>query len=324
MSKSEQTEAAAAVEERPELGMETWETKAYTEEEFETLVGNQARIDAALAAPLRAVAGPWAELGVEMRPGKIFAALARIMARVRPVSKDRQNQEFRYSYRGIDDFCDMLQPLFGEAGVVVLPVLKEWSQTTSERKNREGRTTYVTETTAYYVWLFLADDGSYVGMPSSGYSQEFSGDKGLWKCQAMALKYALAHMFLVPTGSDDDTEASATPPPRERHAAPPPAKGKREWDGRQDDPRVPAEDERQLPAEELAPLNAERVAYLQRGIDKLYKGKADKGEAFVRWASENRTGVLTELTAVEGDRAEAELGRMFDDQEARAKQKGGK
>lgn len=145
---------------------------------------------------------------METKP-KIYEALANIMAKITPIKKEKKNQQQGFMYRGIDDFMNELHSLFAENKVIIIPECIE--RTEDERTSKNGGALfYVKERVKY---TFYAEDGSSVFAIVDGEGMD-SGDKGTNKAMAVALKYCLMQMFLIPTEDlkDPDSESHEVKP----------------------------------------------------------------------------------------------------------------
>lgn len=143
----------------------------------------------------------------------IGTALAAIMRDVGAIGKDSVNQGQGFRFRGIDAVMDALHPVFAKHGVIILPeVLEERAE---ERQSKSG---------ANLIWRILkvkfhfkAEDGSGVDSTVIGEGMD-SGDKGSNKALAVALKYALTQMLLLPY-NEVDPDADTPPPSTRKEAA---------------------------------------------------------------------------------------------------------
>lgn len=251
----------------PELGIETWDKGQGLDYE---------KLDQQLAKD---------------RPtgtAAIYPALAAIMADISSVDKGRTNQEQRYQYRGIDDFCNALHPIFAKHGVLVLPELRTWDQETQQRGR--NNTTFVC-TRAWFWWRFMAKDGSSVVVPAGGESQD-TGDKGLYKAQAMSLKYVLCHMFLVPTGDpQDDNEYDRAQDRGGYRPSPEPATPHSSREPSQ------AEPEKAMPPD------------LQKAAREAIKLAGGPEADWIKWASGGRVNRLGQLRPMEYEKLMEELSK---------------
>lgn len=136
--------------------------------------------------------------------------LVAIMREVEAIGKNKKNQSQGFSYRGIDDVYNALNPLLAKHGVFTAPeVLK------IEREhvvNQKGTNLNYSIVTMKHV--FFAEDGSCVSTTVVGEGMD-SGDKATNKAMAIAHKYALFQIFCIPTEDvvDPDAESHVTVPP---------------------------------------------------------------------------------------------------------------
>jgi hypothetical protein len=156
--------------------------------------------------------------------GKIHGQLAAIMADAKAIGKGGRNQQQGFNFRGIDAVMNHLHPLFAKYGVVILPeVLAERHE---ERQTKSGGNLIYRILTVRFT--FAADDGSTASATVVGEGMD-SGDKAANKAMAVALKYALTQMLLLPydeVDPDGDTPPPSTPkggtPPADKPVPPPP------------------------------------------------------------------------------------------------------
>ena len=140
------------------------------------------------------------------QPGKIHAAICKIMAEVGGVAKTRNNESQHYKFRGIADVYLACQPVMAANGVHVVPV-EIVSQEMREGTSKNGGITYhVIQRTRFHAY---ADDGSFVQLEAIGEAID-SGDKAANKAASAAMKYALVQLFALPEEDPDiDTENSS-------------------------------------------------------------------------------------------------------------------
>lgn len=161
----------------------------------------------------------------------IHEALATIMAEVPAISKDRENKQQGFRYRGIEDVYAAVHPLFVKHGVFSVPtVLSERSE---ERTTKSGSALIYRILQVKHT--FFAKDGSFIESVVIGEGMD-SGDKASNKALAVAHKYAVVQILSIPVEESDDPDAAshdvrpkngppsrpASPPPPSRPAAPPP------------------------------------------------------------------------------------------------------
>ena len=134
---------------------------------------------------------------------EIYGAMAKILANIDAVSKDRTSVgKFSFKYRGIDDCMNALHSSFGEAGVFITQ-----KALTHEMTVVEGRGLHHI---ARVLFTFWAKDGSSISSEVLGECME-NGDKGIGKCMSYALKTVLLQTFLIPTEEEKDPDAVNQP-----------------------------------------------------------------------------------------------------------------
>jgi len=150
--------------------------------------------------------------------GDVQQRLINIMAEAKAIGKDSRNQSQGFNFRGIDAVMNHLHPLFAKHGVIILPEVL--AERTEERLTKSGgNLIYRVLTVRFH---FTASDGSSVCSTVIGEGMD-SGDKAANKAMAVALKYALTQMLLLPYDEKDpdaDTPPDSVP---KRAYSPPPA-----------------------------------------------------------------------------------------------------
>jgi hypothetical protein len=132
----------------------------------------------------------------------IHETIAAIMQDVPAISKDRKNTQGQgYSYRGIDDVMNALQPLLAKHKLFVVPEVLE--QQREERQNSKGNNLIYSIVRVKYT--FYAVDGSNVSAVVIGEAFD-SGDKATNKAMSAAFKYAMFQTFCIPTEEMIDSE----------------------------------------------------------------------------------------------------------------------
>lgn len=135
----------------------------------------------------------------------IYEAIINIMGEVGAISKDKKTSGFgeSFSYRGIDDVYNVLNPLMAKHGVFCCPEVLD--TTREERVNRKG--TVMAFVTAKVRYTFFAKDGSSVSCVTCGEGMD-SGDKATSKALSIAMKYAMFQIFVIPTEEMPDPDAT--------------------------------------------------------------------------------------------------------------------
>ena len=143
-----------------------------------------------------------------MSEGAISKRLAAIMADARAIGKDSHNKMQGFNFRGIDAVMNHLHPIFAKHGVIILPTVVD--EKTEERETKNGGNLIYRILKIRFE--FVADDGSSVACIVLGEGMD-SGDKASNKAMAVALKYALTQMLLLPYDEvDPDAETHEVKP----------------------------------------------------------------------------------------------------------------
>lgn len=137
----------------------------------------------------------------KMTQPNIYQAINSIMQDVDAIGKNKKNAQQGYSFRGIDDMYNALQPLFKKHNVFIASNVLESKR--EERQTSKGGT--LIYTIAKCQFKFFTIDGSFIESVLEGEAMD-SGDKSTNKAMSTALKYALMQMFLIPTEEKLDTE----------------------------------------------------------------------------------------------------------------------
>lgn len=137
------------------------------------------------------------------KTGKIYSALASILADVEAVKKNKSNTQQGFKYRGIDDMYNALHDSFAKNKVFISFTVKDTKTETIEQNSK-----LLFKICMLVEYRFIADDGSYISTVTYTESLDY-GDKGTGKALSYALKYVLMQMFLIPTdeAKDNDSES---------------------------------------------------------------------------------------------------------------------
>jgi hypothetical protein len=143
----------------------------------------------------------------------VYKAIAAVQGELSKVgiSKDGQNTQQNYKFRGIDQVYGALSPLLAKHGLCVLPriveremhervTVKEWNGS-----KKESVLFYVT-VTAEFDFVAVADGSSHT-VRTYGEAMD-SGDKATNKAMSAAYKYAAFMAFAIPTEGDNDADAT--------------------------------------------------------------------------------------------------------------------
>lgn len=125
---------------------------------------------------------------------KAISAVAREMAE-KGISKDRENQQQRFMFRGIDQVYNALAPALVRNGLLILPRIVD--RTVSERATQKGGVLFYVVVKAEFDFVGV-EDGSVHTVTTYGEAMD-SGDKATNKAMSIAYKYAAFQTFCIPT-----------------------------------------------------------------------------------------------------------------------------
>lgn len=131
----------------------------------------------------------------------IHEALPRIASKVGAIGKNRNNEQQKYKFRGIDDMYNALNGIMAEEGVFSVPEVMDIKR--EERVTRSGTALMYSILTVKYT--LYAKDGSSVAAVLTGEGMD-SGDKSCNKALAGAQKYLFLQVFAIPTEEPKDSE----------------------------------------------------------------------------------------------------------------------
>lgn len=137
--------------------------------------------------------------------GEIFKLIPKVMKSVGFVSKDRKNEQQKYSFRGIEDFYAAAHPAMIEHGIFCAPKVLSRDVYRFEKTNDQGRVTAWMHVSLEVEHRFYAGDGSHVDVTTWGEGLDNS-DKATNKAMSGAMKYALIELFCVPTKDVEDSD----------------------------------------------------------------------------------------------------------------------
>jgi len=125
---------------------------------------------------------------------KAISAVAKEMAE-QGISKDRENRQQGFSFRGIDQVYNALAPMLAKHGLVILPRITE--RTVTERATKNGGVLFYVAVKAEFDFV-ATEDGSKHTVTTYGEAMD-SGDKATNKAMSIAYKYAAFQAFCIPT-----------------------------------------------------------------------------------------------------------------------------
>lgn len=136
---------------------------------------------------------------------KVYEAINAVMAAMSKdgITKDRNNQQQGYKFRGVDDVYNALSPVLAENHLMLLP--RVLSRQCEERETKNGgRMAYVAVEVEFD--LVSSEDGSKHTIRTIGEAMD-SADKATNKAMSAAYKYAAFMAFCIPTEADNDADA---------------------------------------------------------------------------------------------------------------------
>lgn len=152
---------------------------------------------------------------------EVYKAINKVMAvmAAEGISKNRNNSQQGYRFRGIDDVYNSLSRPMVEAGLVVMP--RVLSRECTERQTKSGSTLFYVVVDCEFDFIAVID-GSKHTVKTFGEAMD-SADKATNKAMSAAMKYAYMQAFCIPTEGDNDADAH-TPEPAPKQAPKPQAK----------------------------------------------------------------------------------------------------
>ena len=121
------------------------------------------------------------------------------------ISKNRDNTQQHYKFRGIDDVYNAVSRLLAKHGLCILPRCTERAVVERTTKDGKGTLFYVT-VRCEFDFVAAADDTKHT-VTTYGEAMD-SGDKATNKAMSAAYKYALMQTFAIPTEGDNDADAT--------------------------------------------------------------------------------------------------------------------
>ena len=152
---------------------------------------------------------------------EVYKAINKVMAvmAAEGISKNRNNSQQGYRFRGIDDVYNSLSRPMVDAGLVVMP--RVLSRECTERQTKSGSTLFYVVVDCEFDFIAVSD-GSKHTVKTFGEAMD-SADKATNKAMSAAMKYAYMQAFCIPTEGDNDADAH-TPEPAPKQAPKPQAK----------------------------------------------------------------------------------------------------
>ena len=137
---------------------------------------------------------------------KVYAAISKVQGELarHGIGKAQLNAFDKYRFRGIDDVYNALAPLLADAGLVIIPQMRECNSV--DRVSQKGGT--MVHTTVYVDYLIVSSaDGSTVTAKAYGEAID-RGDKSVAKASTSAWKYLMFQLFCIPVQGTPDSDAA--------------------------------------------------------------------------------------------------------------------
>ena len=135
---------------------------------------------------------------------QVYVAINKIQEEMASIgiSKDRENQQQGYSFRGIDDVYGAIAPLLAKHKLVIIP--RQVSRIVAKEPSKSGGVLFYVVVEVEYDMISSVDGSCHTArMPGEAMD---SGDKATNKAMSAAYKYLCLQTFCIPTEGDNDTE----------------------------------------------------------------------------------------------------------------------
>lgn len=136
---------------------------------------------------------------------KVYQAINAVQAALSRdgITKQQENKQQGYKFRGIDDVYNALAPLLAKHGLCILP--RMLTRTCEARETQRGGVLFCVTVEAEFDFV-CAEDGSTHVVRTFGEAMD-SADKATNKAMSAAYKYAAFQAFAIPTEGDNDADA---------------------------------------------------------------------------------------------------------------------
>lgn len=142
-----------------------------------------------------------------MDSNRVYAAINAVQAdlAIAGISKERNNAQHGYKFRGIDDMYNAIAPLLAKHKLCILPSFAE--RVVTERTTKNGGALFYTNVAGTFTFVSAEDGSAHAVGPFYGEAMD-SGDKSTNKAQSAAFKYMAMQTFCIPTDADNDADAT--------------------------------------------------------------------------------------------------------------------
>jgi hypothetical protein len=131
----------------------------------------------------------------------IFSSMLAVQEELTAITKDSQNSQQGWKFRGVDSVMNTLHPILVKHKIFVTPDVLDIKRTAATT-NKGTTLNYATATVKY---TFYSADGESVSAVVVGEGMD-SGDKATSKALSIAYKYAMFQTFCIPTEDDPDKD----------------------------------------------------------------------------------------------------------------------
>ena len=121
------------------------------------------------------------------------------------ISKDRNNAQQGYKFRGIDDVYNAIAPIISKHGLVILPRIL--SRELAERQSAKGSAIFYVTVEAEFDFVSSHDSTKHT-VKTYGEAMD-TADKATNKAMSAAYKYAAFQTFCIPTEGDNDADQTS-------------------------------------------------------------------------------------------------------------------
>lgn len=133
----------------------------------------------------------------------IYKKMNDVMREIGHIGKDGNNTSQKFRFRSIDQFMNVLYPLFTKHGIFMTTQVLDSAYEMKEVTRANGVAGMNKHVSIRMKYTFHAEDGSFVtsSVPAEGLD---SGDKATNKALSAAWKYAVMQTFCVPTEETEE------------------------------------------------------------------------------------------------------------------------
>ena len=141
----------------------------------------------------------------------VHKAITAVLGKLPAIGKNQRNKAQGFSYRGVDDVLNNINPLLAEHGVYFTPDVIE--RIAEERATKSGSVLYTVHLHVRY--RIFGPAGDFVEASTWGEGTD-TGDKATNKAMTAAMKYMLFQVFAISDEEMEDSDASAPEPAPKR------------------------------------------------------------------------------------------------------------